>query len=46
MKKSAWILAIGMLALIGIGFWLLSSTNTEQLVRQEIIIDVADTFEK
>ncbi len=46
MKKSVWILAIGVLALIGVGFWLLSGADPEQLVRQEIIIDVADTFEK
>ena len=46
MKKSVWILGIGILALFGVGFWLLRGADPEQLTRQEIIIDVADTFEK
>lgn len=46
MKKSVWILGIGVLTLIGVGFWVLRGADPEQLVRQEIIIDVADTFEK
>jgi len=46
MKKSVWILIIGIVALVGVGFWLLRGADAEHLARQEVIIDVADTFEK
>jgi hypothetical protein len=46
MKKSGWILALCVVALVGVGFWLLRGTASDQLQRQETIIDVEDTFEK
>lgn len=46
MKKTVLILGIVVLALIGVGFWLLGGADPENLTRQEVIIDVADTFEK
>lgn len=46
MKKSAWIFIIGILALVGVGYWLLRGANADHVQRQEVIIDVADTFEK
>jgi len=46
MKKSRWILILGALALVGIGFWLLRSADPDQLQRSETVIDVKDTFEK
>jgi len=46
MKKSAWILILGVVALVGVGFWLLSGVDPERLQRQDTVIDVEDTFEK
>ena len=46
MKKSIWILAIGAVSLIGVGLWLLRGADPESIERQQIIVDVADTFEK
>ena len=46
MKKSIWSMAILLLILIGVGFWLLRGSDAERLTRQEVIVDVQDTFEK
>jgi len=46
MKKSRWILILGVVALVGVGFWLLRGADQDQLQRSETIIDVQDTFEK
>jgi len=46
MKKAVWSVAILILALIGAIFWLLRGADAKHLDRQEVIIDVPDTFEK
>ena len=46
MKTSRAIVFILVLALIGSSIWLLWSSNTKNLQRQDVTIDVPDTFEK
>lgn len=46
MKKSAIALGLVLLALIGIMFWLYASTDAKHLDRQDVIVDIPDTFEK
>jgi len=46
MKKSGLILIVAVLALAAVGFWLLSGADPDKLERQDVIIDVEDTFEK
>ncbi len=46
MKKSIRSIILLLLVLIGVGFWLLRATDAEHLTRQDVVIDVQDTFEK
>ncbi len=46
MKKSGWSVMILLLVLIGAGFWLLRGSDAKHLERQDVVVDVADTFEK
>jgi len=46
MKKSRIFLLILVLALIGVALWLLSGADPKNLERQDVIVDVPDTFEK
>ncbi len=46
MKKIGILFVICLIALAGCGYWLLQSTEPDNLQRSEIIIDVEDVFEK
>ncbi len=46
MKKNNVLPLVIILALIGGSFWLLRSTDTKHVTRQEVIVDVKDSFEK
>ncbi len=46
MKKSHLVLVIGALILISGFVWLLSGANADNLERQDVVVEIADTFEK
>ena len=46
MKKSLIAFIIGALALLAGFVWLLSGADSKNLERQDVVIDVVDTFEK
>ncbi len=46
MKKSGWVVIILLLVLIGASYWLLRGSDSVHLDRQEIVVNVPDTFEK
>jgi len=46
MKKLGWSMIILLLILIGASFWLLRGADAKHLERQEVIVDVPDTFAK
>ena len=46
MKKSGWVFVIFVLVLISGAVWLLRGADPKHIQRQEIIVDVADAFEK
>ncbi len=46
MKKTGLILVLAVLALGAVGFWLISGADPDNRARQEVTIDVKDTFEK
>ncbi len=46
MKTSRWIGLVLVVALIGIGFWLLQSTNPDNVTRTDVVHELADDFEK
>ncbi len=46
MKKARIVLLVVVLALIGVFVWLLGGANPNNLDRQDVIVDVADTFER
>ena len=46
MKKSGYILLFVLLALVGIGAYLLRGADPDHINRQEVIIDIDDNFEK
>lgn len=46
MKKTGWVLILSVLALVGVGYWLLQGTDPDNVQRRETVIDVEDVFEK
>ncbi len=46
MKKSLIALIVGALVLLGGFVWLLSGADAKNLERQDVVVDVSDTFEK
>ena len=46
MKKSIIALAVLLLIIMGIVFWVVGSTDAKHLEQQEITDEVPDTFEK
>ena len=46
MKKSLVALLIALLAIMGIVFWVVGSTDAKHLQQQEITVDLPETFEK
>ncbi len=46
MKKSGWAVLIVIGLIIGGAFWLLRGANPDNIQRQYVVVDVADTFEK
>ncbi|MBL4852635.1 MAG: hypothetical protein JKY25_00160 [Robiginitomaculum sp.] len=46
MKKSGWGVITLVLVLIGANIWLLRGSDAKHLDRQDVTVDVADTFEK
>ena len=46
MKKTKFILALLVIGLIGGSIWLLRAADPKHIERQEVVTDIADTFNK
>lgn len=46
MKKSGLAVLVVIGLLLGGAFWLLRGADADRVQRQEVVVDVADTFEK
>ncbi|NNC36295.1 MAG: hypothetical protein HKO02_02475 [Hyphomonadaceae bacterium] len=46
MKKTAIALLALLVLIVGVVFWVVSSTNAKHLEQQDITVELPDTFEK